>query len=230
MSQTIWIARHGNRQDFVDPHWVKTADHPCDPGLSQDGVRQAQELGQHLTKRGITHLFSSPFLRTLETANYIAEFLDLSIKIEPGLGEFFLNLGWLSIVPEILSMTDAACRFPRIDTSYCACSTVRYPETLPQAKRRSIATLQQLSAAFSGDILLVSHGAPISSMTQGILKRSTRIHCALCSLTKLVRQGDRWTLELNGETGHLSQTARSIQFNSISAVRYLYTRMWRENF
>ncbi|NEO28838.1 MAG: histidine phosphatase family protein, partial [Kamptonema sp. SIO4C4] len=48
MTQTIWIARHGNRFDFVYPEWFNTAPRRYDPPLSEDGVIQAQELGQRL--------------------------------------------------------------------------------------------------------------------------------------------------------------------------------------
>lgn len=87
--QTIWIARHGNRQDFVDRNWRLSASMPFDPGLSADGAVQAQKLAGRLASEKIRHIFASPSLRTLETANYTAEGLDLPIKIEAGLSEWF---------------------------------------------------------------------------------------------------------------------------------------------
>lgn len=48
MTQIVWIARHGNRLDFVNPEWFNTAERPYDPPLSEDGIVQAKQLGQRL--------------------------------------------------------------------------------------------------------------------------------------------------------------------------------------
>ena len=103
MNQTIWIARHGNRLDFVNPEWFNTAERPYDPPLSPDGIVQAQELGQRLVGERIRHIFASPFLRTVQTADRVAQILDLPIKIESGLGEW-LNPDWMKSDPERLSI------------------------------------------------------------------------------------------------------------------------------
>ena len=49
--QTIWLCRHGNRIDFVDPSWKGD-----DPHLSADGIIQAKETGLRLKGEGIEHL------------------------------------------------------------------------------------------------------------------------------------------------------------------------------
>ena len=72
---SVWFARHGNRQDFVNPHWLQSAERFYDTPLSQDGIIQAQNLGQYLKEKGISHIFSSPFRRTVETACHVAEVL-----------------------------------------------------------------------------------------------------------------------------------------------------------
>ena len=69
MTQTIWIARHANRLDFVSPDWFLTAERRYDPPLSDDGLVQASQLAQRLKNENITAIFSSPFLRTVQTAN-----------------------------------------------------------------------------------------------------------------------------------------------------------------
>jgi broad specificity phosphatase PhoE len=61
MSQTIWIARHGNRLDFVRPEWFDTALRRYDPPLSKDGFVQAKQLAQRLKGENIRHIFASPF-------------------------------------------------------------------------------------------------------------------------------------------------------------------------
>lgn len=87
MPRTLWIVRHANRQDFVDPAWHETADRPHDPGLSPDGVEQARRLAQQLTAASIQRIIASPSLRTVQTAQAIAEARDQSFTLEPGLGD-----------------------------------------------------------------------------------------------------------------------------------------------
>ncbi len=113
MAQTIWIARHANRIDFVNPDWFFTAERPFDPHLSEDGVVQAQELAQRLRAENITHIFASPFFRTVQTAHQVAEVLNLPIKIESGLSEW-LNSDWMPSMPEKLSIDALQKIFPRI--------------------------------------------------------------------------------------------------------------------
>jgi len=93
MDQTIWIARHGNRIDFVNPSGsILLSDATIHPFR---GWRGAVPLGQRLKREGIAHIFASPFLRTVQTANQIAEALDLPIKLESGLSEW-LNSAWMT--------------------------------------------------------------------------------------------------------------------------------------
>jgi broad specificity phosphatase PhoE len=140
--KTIWIARHGNRADFVDPTWRQRAARPHDPPLSPDGVVQAQNLGQRLKGESIRHIFASPFLRTLETASHIAAALALPVKIENGAAEF-LNPEWFASAPEFLNEVELRSRFPALDWSYVSRGVCRYPERdeqrhcWPRAGRRS---------------------------------------------------------------------------------------------
>ena len=103
--QVVWICRHGNRIDFVDPAW--RGHNGDDPHLSPDGVVQAQETGKRLRGEGIRYIFSSPFLRTVETAHYIAEAIDVPIYIEEGASEW-LNPEWFSALPAFIPPQDLA--------------------------------------------------------------------------------------------------------------------------
>ena len=212
MNQTIWIARHGNRLDFVNPEWFNTAERPYDPPLSPDGIVQAQELGQRLVGERIRHIFASPFLRTVQTADRVAQILDLPIKIESGLGEW-LNPDWMKSDPERLSIAVLQEQFPRIDLSYRSRITPHYPETSDRVIQRTGETARQLAAEFSDDILLVGHGASVEAAAWGLLDRREPIKASLCCLVKLVRKEDKWILQLNGDTSHLSQAQGAIRLS-----------------
>lgn len=212
MSQTVWIARHGNRLDFVNPEWFNTADRPYDPPLSGDGIIQAKELGQRLVGEGIRHIFASPFLRTVQTASQVADILELPIKIESGLSEW-LNPEWMKAEPERLPLDILQNHFPRIDPSYTSRVIACYPETNEKVLERTGETAQRLTTEFSEDILLVGHGASVVGATRKLVGGLPEINASLCCLVKLVRQGEAWVMELNGDTSHLSQTEDVIRFN-----------------
>ena len=212
MLQTIWIARHGNRLDFVNPEWFNTAPRRYDPPLSEDGIIQAQELGTRLKSENIAHIFSSPFLRAIQTANEVAAILDLPIKIEAGLSEW-LNPDWMSETPEIHPQTELAAKYPHIDGSYNSLITPEYPESEETVKNRSGETARKLAAEFNQDILLVGHGASVLGTTIGLVGGNPIINAALCCLVKVEGGENKWELKLNGDTSHLSQVETQIKFH-----------------
>ncbi|MGC1393699.1 MAG: histidine phosphatase family protein [Coleofasciculaceae cyanobacterium] len=212
MTQTVWIARHGNRLDFVNPEWFNTAERPYDPPLSEDGVIQASQLGKRLVDSGIKQIFASPFLRTVQTANCVADILDLPIKLESGLSEW-LNPAWMISSPERHSMAELQKLFPRIDSSYKSRVIAEYPETLEQVNQRTAQTALHLTREFADDMLLVGHGASVVGATWGLVEGTPQIQATLCCLVKLVRQKQTWFMELNGDVSHLSQTEDVIRFN-----------------
>lgn len=212
MTQTVWIARHGNRLDFVNPEWFDTAERPYDPPLSEDGMVQAKQLGQRLVGEGIMHIFASPFLRTVQTASFVADALDLPIKLESGLSEW-LNPEWMKSSPERLPIDALQAQFPRIDPSYTSRVIAQYPETSIEVLERTGETARRLTAEFSEDILLVGHGASVVGTTQGLVGGTPEVNAALCCLVKLVRQEQEWVMELNGDTSHLTQSEEVIRFH-----------------
>jgi broad specificity phosphatase PhoE len=214
MSQIVWIARHANRLDFVNPDWFLTAERRYDPPLSDDGMVQAQQLAKRLKGENISHIFASPFLRTVQTANAVAEVLNLPIKLETGLSEW-LNPAWMTEEPERLSTPALAELFPRIDTSYTSRIAAKYPETHEKVRERSGQTARCLAIEFfPQDILLVAHGASVLGGAMGLVGEiaKTEVKASLCSLVKVVREDPEWLLELKGDTSHLTHIEEVIRF------------------
>lgn len=215
MSQIVWIARHANRLDFVNPDWFLTAKRRYDPPLSDDGFVQASQLAQRLKGKKIAHIFASPFLRTVQTAQAVAEILDLPIYLETGLSEW-LNPDWMTEEPEKHSLTELVELFPRIDVSYTPRIAAKYPETKNQVRERSGQTARCLAQEFSpDDILLVAHGASVLGAAMGLVGdvAITQVKASLCSLVKVVRQERQWLLELKGDTSHLTNVEEVVRFN-----------------
>lgn len=212
MSQIIWIARHANRLDFVNPDWFLTAQRPYDPPLSEDGLEQAQCLAQRLKSENIRHIFASPFLRTVQTAHAVAEALDLPLKLEWGLCEW-LNPDWMRHPPETQSIESLATQYPKIDLTYTSRIQPQYPETEETCLSRAGETARRLAAEFSEDLLWVGHGASVLGTTMGLVGNSPAVKVSLCSLFKVVRQSDQWAMLLTGDTSHLNQIETVVRFH-----------------
>lgn len=90
----IVLVRHGERIDryleSIGQDWISTAPRPQDPILSEGGSKDAYRVGTLLKGIGATRILCSPFIRTVQTAHYIAEALGLgenSVHVEYGLIE-----------------------------------------------------------------------------------------------------------------------------------------------
>ena len=212
MAHTVWLTRHGNRQDFVDPDWKKSAERPHDPALSPDGIEQAKKLGRRLEGEGIAHLFASPFLRCVQTAHYVAEALDLPIYLEPGVAEW-MNREWFSTFPQTLQPEALAKQFARIDTSYSPRAFPNYPETEEEAMGRAGRTARSLADAYGRPILIVGHGVSVAGAASGLVDDARVQECALCSLFKIVQNGGSWMMELAGDVSHLDEAAAADRLN-----------------
>ena len=213
MSQTVWIARHGNRLDFVNPEWFNTATKRYDPPLSEDGLVQATELAQRLKSENINHIFASPFLRTIQTANEVAKVLQLPIKLESGLSEWH-NKEWMTEKPETQTRAWLTKKYPLIDWNYNSYLVPKYPESKKDVFRRTRTTIAKLVSSFDNDILIVGHGASVFGVTQGLIPHVPEFKVALCCLTKIVQtQAGKWHLDFYGDTTHLSKTESQIRLN-----------------
>ncbi len=216
MADKIWMARHGNRLDFVYPEWFNTAVKRYDPPLSEDGELQAQELAQRLKPEKIDHLLCSPFLRTIQTADIVAQTIDLSIELEADLGESH-NPDWISETPQIHSQSELESLYPRIDWSYRSQILPQYPENEQQVLTRMKLIAKKLTKQYSGNILMIGHGISVVGIAQGLLNSQQEIKASLCSLTELINQSDHdidnWELTINGETSFLTTPEHKIVFN-----------------
>jgi broad specificity phosphatase PhoE len=208
--QTIWIARHGNRQDFADPDWHKTADRPHDPGLAPDGVEQARQLAGRVTKLDVDRILASPFLRAVQTASPAAAALDQPVYLEPGLGEW-QNADWFDTPAETLSPSVLADRFEPVRTGHEACRTPDYPESRHASLARIGATGRCLADRFSGEtLLLVGHGMTVLGVLHGLIGSDVPDPgCPLASLTKVVRRNGTWRIRTRNDTTHLENGSRS---------------------
>jgi broad specificity phosphatase PhoE len=209
--RVIWIVRHGARLDFEDPGWSAAARRPHDPPLSPRGLREAEQIARRLSTESVSHIFSSPFFRTLQTADVLARELLLPIKVEKGLAEW-LNREWFPEPPEILSTEESLSQFPRIEKGYRSRGSAVYGESGHQALKRSGETARRLASDFPEDCVLVGHGASVLGATVGLLGIPPSESGAVLGdmpygcLVKLVQRDHGWQLVLPCDTSHLETT------------------------
>lgn len=210
MSQLIWIVRHGNREDFQNPGWARTAERPFDPALSADGETQAREVGRSLRSEPVDCIFTSPFLRTIQTASRVADALDLPVRLEPGIGEILPQANGM---PALLSRDERARRFPRIDWDYVPTGELSYPESSEAGHHRAAAAAQALAARFpQKNLLLVTHGAPVVGIVKGLTGLTERITVPLCCIFTLRRNAEGWQIVQRSVTSHLSNQETSRRY------------------
>lgn len=211
MTQTLWIVRHGNREDFGNPGWATTAQRPYDPALSADGEQQAQEAGRSLAGQPVHRIFASPFLRTIQTAHHIADAVDLPVALEPGIGEI---LPTVQEMPALLPEEECFARFPRLRNGHPPVGVLAYPESEAEGYRRTGETVAHLADANpDANLLFVTHAAPVIGIVRHLTGIQERIRVPLCCIYTLQRNGAGW--QIVGEAGsvaHLSDQATSLRY------------------
>lgn len=102
------LVRHG-QSEFNAVYSVTRVDPGIpDPQLTDIGRAQAAEAAQSLADKGVRRLIASPYTRAVQTAEIIADALDLPIEIEPLVREraaFACDIG--------SAPTDLGQRFPK---------------------------------------------------------------------------------------------------------------------
>ncbi len=188
-----FITRHG-QPSFAGLGPVQ--DHrypPADPPLTTLGRRQATCLGQELLCHGFCGpIFSSPYRRTLETAQLIAEIVDTCIVPAPAFQEIVRCQGQPKFAA--LHPAEMAARYPRvIQTAATPWPWLgKGPEDNAAIERRVRPLLDHVIATCPRDALLVGHGATVFVAINLLLDEASQLkvqdrgqnwNCALTSIT-----------------------------------------------
>ena len=81
------LIRHGQSEFNVVFSATRQDPGIRDPRLTDEGRRQAQQAAEAIARAGVTRIIASPYTRALETAEIIAERLDLPIAVDARIGE-----------------------------------------------------------------------------------------------------------------------------------------------
>jgi len=184
----FFVLRHGERIDRVDREWKKRNKHQLDdPPLTDEGHRMAAATAEYLRQKGITHIYCSPFTRTLQTALPVSAMLGIPVRIEEGLAEW----NWTNLftrAPQLVHKYDTKTLATyNVDTTqFSRFPVTKFPESWTDVAERYRSILQVLWQHHAGAnhrILLVSHSP--------MLKTAIRLwaskpgshdvdYCALC--------------------------------------------------
>jgi probable phosphoglycerate mutase len=213
----LLITRHGearcNRDQFVGGTRGCT-------GLTDLGRHQVAQLAvrlrhEHLA-RPVEALYTSPLLRTQQSAAIIAESLEIDVRTEPALREQDYGDADGRPWPEVVS------EFGGIPSLEPDRPLAPGAETWTQYLHRAAAALKQILGRHEGQrILIVGHGETIDASFRLLLDlpaaRRTRAGFTAhpASLTRWTQQpvswtrpdaGWRWMLQAHNDADHLRQT------------------------
>ncbi|WP_380678291.1 histidine phosphatase family protein [Salinigranum sp. GCM10025319] len=203
MTRVLWLVRHGERRDETDPGWVDGADRPHDPPLTDHGRWQAERVGDRLRGSQVRIVYTSPFLRAVETAHIVAERLGRPVFVDHGLSEH-LNPEWFDVAPSVMTPRALAERFETVDTTHASSLRPNYPETSEEAAERTVRAVRRLAANAPGPPLFVGHGLTVASVVADFTGRSD-VDTPLCGITRLTGYPWGWEADRLGDTSHLSE-------------------------
>jgi broad specificity phosphatase PhoE len=158
--QTIWLVRHADRLDFIQPEWFDTATYRYDPPLSREGFDRAISLAQELSQLRIDRIYTSPFLRTIQTADPLAQLLQLPLRLEWGLCEWLCQ-DWTLGFPATTPVDELIRHYPNIDVTYASLVLPCYPETSVELDARIAIIADKLVQNNCDNILAIAHKGSI---------------------------------------------------------------------
>lgn len=189
----FYLIRHGEKKKDIG-----------NPGLSDVGKHQAQKTAQYLLQFPITALYASPFARTRETAQHIADLLSLDITIDPNLKE---RMNWGDVpgqtFEEFIKEWVKASQDPKFKP--------QVGDSSEGAAKRLEKTVKNLSIKHKDEhIVLVTHGGIIRDflmvqVPQDIRDSLQETHTGIreCSITKVIVDGKKLQIESFDIVSHL---------------------------
>ncbi|CAG8478944.1 9877_t:CDS:1 [Paraglomus occultum] len=219
MSVTVYFVRHGERLDHIDPDFMNTSPTPYDPPLTDFGIMQAKRTGSYIkhaqSERTAGNnlpteyvVYTSPFLRTIQSALSIAEEIDNGtiVRLEPAISEWHGNTYFNQAVPDSLintgieriqQMTATSSSSYSVDWSYVpVLSTLaKFPESLQQVIDRCkkalngitqpyITAYQNSTSPKNVVLIIVTHGWCVNVLLEACSRSALWINVSYCAISR----------------------------------------------
>lgn len=195
----FYLIRHGDKQKTIG-----------NPPLSELGIKQAELTGEHLKSLQIKAIYSSPFLRTFQTAEIISNFFNLPITKDPRLRE---RINWGDLpgqsFEEFVEMWNK--------TSYERDYIPPVGDSSVNSGKRMTEFLKEAHNQHKdGDFIVVSHGGVISDFLLNNFSEEElrKVHNNLlskrsgtiteCSVTLIIFDGEKFSIDTIASNAHLS--------------------------
>lgn len=190
----------------------------ADPALAGYGVKQAQQLGQHLEKLDppVDLIYSSPFYRCLQTllpfVNAQAEKKGkdkVIVNVEPGVGEFYGLARFDHPSPAPIDELNKHFNHLQVVQPPTIVPSTK-GESIPQLHDRVAYCLQRLIARADADpsgpktLLICTHAAAMIAIGRALTGRMPEdegeedFNCFTCSFSKFVRRNQSSATATNG--------------------------------
>jgi len=201
------LARHGETVWNVDKVFRGRAD----VNLDEVGIKQAELLGKYLSNWELEAIYSSPVKRALDTANIVARYQKVAVRIAEGLTD--IDFGeWQSLAEQ-----EVRRLYPDLlNEWHNSPERVKMPggESLENVRRRAVDVVTGVLSRHQGNILLISHRVVIKVLICYLLGLDNshfwNISQDVGGIT-IFNYGDgRFVLTRHNDTSHLRELGRSV--------------------
>lgn len=193
---TLYLIRHGTRINRSE-----------ETLLSPLGVKQAKQTAKYLLQKNIKNIYASPLPRTQQTANIIAQSLNLPVKLDDRLKERMIyDAKHGETFEEFLLEWDKTMG----DRNYVPL----YGNSAFETGRKFTQFLEEITE----DSVLISHGGAIGDLLRNLFgdapltflndkeKNLMWVQISECSITEIFKEGNNFTLKRMNDTTHLRTT------------------------
>ena len=196
----IILVRHGETEWNVEEVFRGR----IDIKLNETGVRQAELLAQYLGGVKIDAVYSSPLRRALNTAQAIARYHKLEVKIAPGLIDCDFGQ-WQG-----LRLQEVKDRYQELYAEWAnSPHLVKIPdgESLEEVRERALGVVNELITKRKGTVVLVSHRVVNKVLICALLGLDNshfwNIRQDNCGTTTFACENGRFILTKHNDTSYL---------------------------
>lgn len=204
MATSLYLIRHGESRANHEKRFMGH----CDWDLTENGYKQAECAALYFKDIRVDAVYSSALQRALHTAEAIAKSKGLAVKTSRRLMEIYAGSWELKTFDDI-EANDKNGEWRRWQEGKDPDITAGGGECLTEVLVRVYSKLEEIARAHDGETVIVaSHGGAIRVLMQYLTHKTlTDIYrtpwVANASITKLVYDDGRFSIEFRNETSHL---------------------------
>jgi probable phosphoglycerate mutase len=190
----LWLIRHAL------PVRIDGGPAPADPALSEEGLRQADQLAAWWAPHGVGHVYASPLRRAQETAAPLAAAVGADIVTVADLTEFDAHLPTYVPIEELRA--DPVAWQEAVD----AWLSPEAEATRQDFRRTVVAAVEAMVGAHRGErVAVVCHGGVINAYLSHVLHLPGTIFFepAYTSVSRVIASGTHRQLVSVNEAPHL---------------------------